>query len=70
MSLKGRLTKLEARGPSGPRCPECGSAPGDPVKHPAPSEAVGTWAGYPEPLLCRGCGRVLRFTFSPPGILE
>lgn len=63
MSLEGRLKRLEA-GPAPARCPECGAVPGDPTGFVAHSEDGELWRGYPEPLSCGGCGRVLRFTLK------
>lgn len=57
------MKKLEA-GPGDARCPECGTAPGDPAEFTAHGEADELWRGYPESLSCGGCGRVLRFTLK------
>ncbi len=62
MGLEGRLRRLEA-GPGPARCPECGVAPRGSVRLEPAGDGQG-WDGYPEPLLCGGCGRVLRFTLK------
>lgn len=63
MSLRGRLGRLEARF-GDVRCAGCGAAPGNPAKFATHDEAGGSWEGYPNPLSCGGCGRVLRFTLK------
>lgn len=59
MSLKGRLKRLEC-GSRAARCQDCGTEDG-PAQFTF-AEGGPPWEEYPEPLLCSGCGRVLRFT--------
>lgn len=61
MSLEGRLSKLES-GSGSARCPECGTAPDASTEFTVGTN--GPWEGYPEPLLCGGCGTALRFTLK------
>jgi hypothetical protein len=68
MGLKNRLRRLE-REAGGVGCPECGTVPGEPVRIAVCEDSDEKWSGYPAPLLCAGCGQVLRFTlvFAAPG---
>ena len=62
MGLKSRLERLES-GSRAARCPECGAVRDDPIEFTV-STTGARWQGYPEPLLCGGCGRVLKFTLK------
>lgn len=63
MSLRGRLSRLEA-GSVEAHCVECGATPNDPMEFTTHGEAGELWRGFPGPLSCGGCGRVLRFTLK------